>query len=74
MSVTCNIEKNERTARYAIGVLFIIAALLGGFSRFFAFLFGILFLIEGYLGWCAVPYVMGKFGKGKSEGPTPPTV
>jgi len=70
MSVTCNIEKNERLTRYVIGAILIIGALLG-FSRFFAILLGIGLVVEGYLGWCAIPYVMAKIGKGKSNSGTP---
>ncbi len=68
MNVTCNIEKNERTTRIVIGAILIIGAILG-FPRFFVILLGAILVVEGYLGWCAIPYAMEKIGKGKSGNP-----
>ncbi|MCD6046508.1 MAG: hypothetical protein K0S08_155 [Gammaproteobacteria bacterium] len=72
MNIVTNIEKNERTTRMVIGAILIVGAILG-FPRFFAILFGILLVVEGYLGWCAIPYTMEKLGLNKkSDGGTPP--
>lgn len=65
MTVTCNIDKNERRAYYVIGAVLIVGALLG-FSRFFAILLGIGLMVEAYLGWCCIPYLMNMFNKDKS--------
>jgi hypothetical protein len=66
-------EKSTRTAYYAIGTLLILGAVLG-FHEIFAILLGIILIVEAYLGWCSIPYLMNKLGKGKSDDTTPPTV
>jgi len=71
MNVTCNMEKNERRAYYVIGAVLIVGALLG-FSKFFAILLGLGLIVEAYLGWCCIPYLMNKFSKNQS-GPGPGT-
>ena len=73
MNITCNMEKSTRTAYYVIGAILIIGAVLD-FPRVFAILLGIILIVEAYLGWCSIPYVMNKLGKGKADDTTPPTV
>lgn len=66
MALTCNIEKSDRTNRIVIGIIIILGAILG-FGRFWAILVGAILIVEGYIGWCAIPVLMEKF-KGKSGG------
>ena len=73
MSVTCNIDKNERRAYYVIGAVLIIGAILG-FSKVFAILLGIGLMVEAYVGWCCIPWLMNKFSKDQSGPGTPPGV
>lgn len=65
MSVECNIDQSDRTNRIVIGVLLFLAALLGA-GRVFCLLAGVVLIVEGSIGWCAIPYVMSQL-KSKSK-------
>lgn len=73
MALECNIEKSDRTNRIVIGAILIIGAILG-FGRFAVILVGILLIVEGYLGWCGIPILLGKFKKKDNDSSEPPTV
>lgn len=59
----CNIDKTDRMNRGVIGVLLFFAALIGMGKVFFMVL-GLILVIEGLIGWCSIPYLIGKI-KGK---------
>ncbi len=52
----CNIDQTDRLNRVVIGAI-LIFAVLTGMSKFFAFLLGLVLIIEGAIGWCAIPYL-----------------
>ena len=56
----CNIDNADRRNRIVIGVIILIAAVLG-FGRFFFVLVSLALIIEGLIGWCAIPVIMEKF-------------
>lgn len=60
----CNIDISDRRNRIVIGVIILLAAILG-FGRFFFILVGLALIVEGVIGWCAIPVIMEKF-KNKS--------
>lgn len=60
MNISCNIGNNERIARILIGAILFIGALLG-LGHAFAILVGIILVVEGFIGWCAVPILVEKF-------------
>lgn len=55
----CNIDKTDRINRSVLGVLLVIAALIG-MSRSFYIILGIILIIEGLIGWCSIPYLISK--------------
>ena len=55
----CNIDMADRRNRVVIGVIILLAALIG-FGRFFFALVGIALIVEGVIGWCAIPLIMEK--------------
>lgn len=60
----CNIDIADRRNRIVIGVIILLAAILG-LGRFFYVLVGLALIVEGVIGWCAIPVLMEKF-KNKS--------
>jgi len=58
-SVQCNIEQSDRTNRIVIGVILILAALLNLGWLFYAFV-GVVLVVEGAIGWCAIPHIIDK--------------
>lgn len=58
-STPCNIDKTDRINRVVIGLLLCIAALVGMGKLFFLIL-GLVLVVEGLIGWCSIPYLMGK--------------
>ena len=52
----CNIDQNDRTNRIVIGAILMLAVIFG-MSQFFAFLLGLILVVEGVIGWCAIPYL-----------------
>ena len=56
-NITCNIDKSDRINRSAIGVLLILAALVG-FGKIFMMLLGVILIAEGVIGWCGIPLAM----------------
>lgn len=58
-SVQCNIDKSDRRNRMVIGVLLCLAALIG-MSKTFFFVVGLVLIIEGYIGWCSIPFLLEK--------------
>ena len=58
--IKCNIEQSDRLNRSVIGVILILAALLN-FSWIFFALVGIILVVEGAIGWCAIPHIIDKF-------------
>ena len=59
-STQCNIDKTDRINRAVIGMLLIIATLIG-MSKTFFIVVGIILVIEGVIGWCSIPYFLSKF-------------
>lgn len=62
MAFTCNIDKTDRINRTIIGAVLCIAALLG-MGKLFYILLGLALVVEGVIGWCSIPYVLGKIRK-----------
>ena len=60
LNVTSNIQTSERLARLIIGGVLLFGALLG-LGKLFAFLVGVILIIEGMIGWCGVPILIEKF-------------
>jgi hypothetical protein len=56
----CNIDMADRKNRVVIGIIILLAAILG-FGKFFFALVGIALIVEGVIGWCAIPVIMDKF-------------
>lgn len=63
--LTCNIDKTDRINRIVIGVLLFLAAIVG-MSKTFFMIVGVVLVIEGWIGWCSIPYLMSKI-KGDSK-------
>lgn len=61
-NIKCNIDKTERTNRIVIGAIIALAALFGMGWLFF-FIVGIILIVEGIIGWCAIPHLISKFKK-----------
>lgn len=59
-NVASNLESNERLSRLVIGIILLIGVLLG-LGKLFAFLVGIILIIEGIIGWCGIPILAEKF-------------
>ncbi|MFZ2315256.1 MAG: DUF2892 domain-containing protein [Gammaproteobacteria bacterium] len=60
LGTTCNIDKTDRINRAVIGVILIVAALLGMGKVFFVIV-GLVMLIQGMIGWCSIPYLRSQF-------------
>ena len=58
----CNIDKTDRINRVVIGIILLLAALLGLGPVFFA-LVSIVLIVQGAIGWCSIPYLMDKLNK-----------
>lgn len=57
--IHCNIDKTDRINRVIIGALLFLGALLG-MSKVFFMLVGLILVIEGWIGWCSIPYLISK--------------
>ena len=55
----CNIDQTDRRNRVVVGVIILLAALLGLGKIFFS-LVGLVLIVEGVIGWCGIPLVMEK--------------
>ena len=55
----CNIDKTDRINRVVIGIVLFLAALIG-MSKVFFMVVGIVLVIEGWIGWCSIPYLISK--------------
>lgn len=55
----CNIDQADRRNRVVVGVIILLAALLGLGKIFFSII-GIALIVEGVIGWCAIPIAMEK--------------
>ena len=58
----CNIDKTDRINRAVIGALLFFAALIG-MSKVFFMMVGIVLVVEGFIGWCSIPYLISKIKK-----------
>ena len=58
-SMVCNINQADRINRSVIGVILLVAALLGMGKTFFMVL-GFIFVLQGMVGWCSIPYLIKK--------------
>ena len=56
----CNINKTDRINRIVIGVLLFLAAVVGMGKTFFMIV-GVVLVIEGWIGWCSIPYLISRF-------------
>lgn len=61
----CNIDKTDRINRIVIGILLLIAALIG-MGKVFFMIVGIILIIEGIIGWCSIPFFISKLKKRKN--------
>lgn len=61
LNVTCNIDKTDRINRTVLGIFLVLGVVLG-FGKWFFFLFGIIMIAEGVIGWCGIPVMMEKLG------------
>lgn len=59
-NVASNLESNERLSRLVIGIVLLIGVLLG-LGKLFAFLVGVILVIEAIIGWCGIPILAEKF-------------
>ncbi len=59
ISLHCNIDKTDRINRTIIGLLLCIAVLIG-VGKFFFMILGLVLVVEGIIGWCSIPYLIGK--------------
>ena len=59
-NVASNLESNERISRLVIGVILLIGVLLG-LGKLFAFLVGVILIIEAIIGWCGIPILAERF-------------
>lgn len=57
---TCNIDKTDRINRSVIGIILVLAALIG-LGKIFFIAVGLALLIEGVIGWCSIPYFIAFF-------------
>jgi hypothetical protein len=55
----CNIDQADRRNRVVVGVIILLAALLGLGKIFFSII-GIALIVEGVIGWCAIPIAIEK--------------
>ena len=53
----CNIDKTDRINRVVIGIVLFLAALIG-MSKVFFMVVGLVLVIEGWIGWCSIPYLI----------------
>ena len=60
MGKTCNIDQTDRINRAVIGVILVVASLAGA-SWLFFMLVGLIMIIQGFIGWCSLPYFISKF-------------
>lgn len=60
LNVASNIQGNERISRLVIGIVLLIGVLLG-LGKIFAFLVGVILIVEGIIGWCGIPILAEKF-------------
>lgn len=58
----CNIDKTDRINRVVIGTILFFAALIG-MGKVFFMVVGIILMIEGFIGWCSIPYLISKIKK-----------
>jgi hypothetical protein len=56
----CNIDKTDRINRMVIGAILFLAALIG-MSKLFFMIMGLVLVVEGWIGWCSIPYLINKF-------------
>lgn len=56
----CNIDKTDRINRIVIGLILILAALIG-LSYLFFVIAGIVLIVEGIIGWCSIPGLVKRF-------------
>ena len=59
-NVASNLESNERFSRLVIGVILLICVFLG-LGKLFAFLVGVILIIEAIIGWCGIPILAERF-------------
>lgn len=55
----CNLDQSERTNRIVIGIIIFLAALVG-FGKVFFMIIGLVLVIQGVIGWCAIPLIIEK--------------
>lgn len=59
-NLASNLEANERFSRLVIGIILLIGVLLG-LGKLFAFLVGVILIIEAIIGWCGIPILAERF-------------
>jgi hypothetical protein len=55
----CNIDKTDRINRMVIGIILFLAALIG-MGKVFFMVIGLVLIVEGWIGWCSIPYLISK--------------
>lgn len=58
--MVCNIDQSDRINRAVIGLIIFLAALMGA-SSFFFMAVGVVMIIQGFIGWCSLPYFISLF-------------
>ena len=62
----CNIDKNDRVNRTVIGIILCLGVLLG-LGAFFNFMVGVIFIVEGAIGWCGIPILVEKWKESQKK-------
>ena len=60
----CNIDKTDRINRVVIGIILFLAALIG-MGKVFFMVVGLVLIVEGWVGWCSIPYLISQFKQRK---------
>ena len=60
----CNIDKTDRINRVVIGIILLLAALIG-MGKVFCMVAGLVLIVEGWIGWCSIPYLISQFKQRK---------
>lgn len=62
--LTPNLDEIGKYTRIVIGVILVLAAIIG-LGRVFLFIAGVVLIVEGILGWGATPFAVDQFLKKK---------
>lgn len=57
--MSCNINQTDRINRIVVGIVLILAAVLGA-SKWFFIILGVILTLSGVFGLCSIPLIMEK--------------